>query len=61
VTPDIEIWRAVNLLTNSTAKIVAAQRADLMLERGNPEGRLVWLRIKRAIVELQAAPARKPN
>ena len=61
VTPDIDIWRAANLLINQhgeNAEIVAAQRADLMLERGDPEGRLVWLRIKRAIVELQAAPAR---
>ena len=64
MTPDIDIWRAANLVVKQhgeNAEIVAAQRADLMLERGDPEGRLVWLRIKRAIVELQAAPARKPD
>ena len=59
MTPDIDIWRAATLLMKQhgeNAEIVAAQRADLMLERGDPEGRLVWLRIRRAIVGLQAAP-----
>jgi hypothetical protein len=59
MTPDIDIWRAANLLIKQhgeNAEIVVAQRADLMLERGDPEGRLVWLRIKRAIAELQATP-----
>jgi len=32
-----------------------------MLERGDREGQLVWLRIRRAIVELQAVPVGKPN
>ena len=60
MTPDIDIWRAATLLMKQhgeNAEIVAAQRADLMLERGDPEGRLVWLRIRRAIAELQAAPS----
>src|ERR1051325_5103466 len=64
MTADIDIWRAANLLISQhgeNAEVVAAQRADVMLERCDPEGWLVWLRIKRAIVELQAAPARKPN
>jgi hypothetical protein len=43
------------------AEIVAAQRADEMLERGDRDEQLVWLRIRRAIVEMQAAPAGKPN
>jgi hypothetical protein len=37
------------------AEIVAAQRADQMLERGDRKGQLVWMRIRRAIAELQAA------
>ena len=48
MTPDIDIWRAANLLINQhgeNAEIVAAQRADLMLERGDQDGRFVWLRI----------------
>jgi hypothetical protein len=58
--PDRDIWRAANLLVRehkTDAEIVAARRADEMLERGE----LVWLRIRRAIVELQAEPIGKPN
>jgi len=57
--PDLDIWRAANLLIcqhGQDAEIVAAQRADLMLDRGDWEGRWVWLRISRAISELQAMP-----
>jgi len=32
-----------------------------MLERGDPEGESVWLRIRQAIIEMQAAPAGNPN
>jgi hypothetical protein len=32
-----------------------------MLEQGDRDGQLVWLRIWRAIVVLQAAPVGKPN
>ncbi len=59
MTPDIDIWRAANLVIKQhgeNAEIVAAQRADLMLERSDRDGRLVWLRIRRAVAELQAAP-----
>ena len=62
--PDRDIWRAANLLIRehkTDAEVVSARRADEMLERGDHEGQLVWLRIKRAIVELQAAPVGKPN
>lgn len=62
--PDRDIWRAANLLTRkhgADAEIVAAQRADEMLQRGDHDGEIVWLRIRRAIVELQAAPVGKPN
>jgi hypothetical protein len=38
------------------AEIVASQRADLMLDRGDRDGHRVWLRIGRAITELQEAP-----
>jgi hypothetical protein len=62
--PDRDVWRAANLLIRehrADAEVVAARRADEMLERGDREGQLVWLRIRRAIVELQAAPVGKPN
>jgi hypothetical protein len=57
---DLEIWRAANLLLQqhgADAKIVATQRADEMLDRVDCEGQLVWLRIRRAVAELQASPA----
>ena len=57
--PDIDIWRAANLLIKQHgdgAELIAAQRADEMIEGGDLEGRTAWLRIKRAIVEFYAKP-----
>lgn len=62
--PDHDIWRAATLLIQKHgdgAEFVAAGRADEMLERGDHEGKAVWLRIKRAIVDMQAARAGRPN
>jgi hypothetical protein len=62
--PDRDIWRAANLLIRehkADAEIVATRRADEMLERGDRGGQLVWLRIRRAIIELQATPVGKLN
>jgi len=62
--PDRDIWRAANLLIReykADAEVVAARRADEMLERGDHDGQRVWLRIKRAIGELQSVPVGKPN
>jgi hypothetical protein len=62
--PDRDIWRAGNLLIRdhgADAEVVAARRSDEMLERGDRDGQLVWLRIRRAIVELQTASVGKPN
>jgi hypothetical protein len=36
------------------AELEAAKRADLMLDRGDDDGRLLWMRIRRAIETLQA-------
>ena len=57
---DLDIWRAANLLIRkhgADAELEAAKRADLMLDRGDDEGRLLWARIKRAIEALQAPPS----
>jgi hypothetical protein len=57
---DLDIYRAASLLIlqhDEDAEIFAAQRADEMLDRGEHDGQLVWLRIKRAVAELQAAPS----
>jgi hypothetical protein len=61
---ELDIWRAATLLIRkhgADAELEAAKRADLMLDRGDPDGQLVWFRIRRAIVELQATPVGRPN
>jgi T3SS negative regulator,GrlR len=57
VIPEIDIWRAANLLIRkhgANAELEAAKRADLMLDRGDDEGRLLWAPDQRAIEALQA-------
>jgi hypothetical protein len=54
---NLDIWRAANLLIRehgANADREAARLQDLMLDRGDDEGRLVWVR-------LQAAPRNKPH
>jgi hypothetical protein len=54
---DLDIWPAANLLTRKhgeDAEPEAAKRADLMLHRGDDDGRLLWSRIRRAIEALRA-------
>ena len=55
---EIEIYRAANLLIQRHGRdtaVEAGRLLDLMLDRGDMEGRQMWLRIRRAIVQLQAA------
>ncbi len=57
---DLDIYRAANLLLErhgANAMVEAAKRIDTMLDRGDMDGRLLWLRIKRAIEALQAPPS----
>jgi hypothetical protein len=57
---DLDIWRAANLLVRkhgANAALEAAKRADVMLDRGDDEGRLLWSRIRRAIEDLRALRA----
>jgi hypothetical protein len=61
---ELDTWRAANLLIRrhgADAELEAARLQDLMLGRGDEEGRLVWQRIRRAIEALQAPPRTKPN
>lgn len=61
---DLDIWRAANLIINQygvDAEIEAARKADLMLERGDRDGQLVWMRVTRAIVALTATPLGRPH
>jgi hypothetical protein len=63
MTPDIDIWLAANLLIRehgAEAETMAARRADEMLDRGDHDGQRVWMRIRRAIGELQT-PRGRPN
>jgi len=53
---DLDIWRAANILVKEhgeEAAIIAAQRADELLAKGDVEGQIVWKRIVRAVAELQ--------
>jgi hypothetical protein len=61
---DLDIWRAANLLIRkhgANAELEAAKRADLMLDRGDDDGRLLWVRIRRAIEDLQTPSAGRLN
>jgi hypothetical protein len=61
---ELDIWRAANLRIRkhgANAELEAAKRADLMLDRGDDEGRLLWMRIREAIETLQAQPSGRLN
>ena len=52
---EIDIYRSAKLLINQhgeDAPIFAAQQADACLERGNLDGKAVWMGVIRAIKEL---------
>ena len=56
MTTDRDIWRSAHIMLKQhagDAAVVAAQRADEMLAKGDVEGQLVWKRIVDAINELQ--------
>jgi hypothetical protein len=57
VISDLDIYRAAKILIGlhgAGAELFTALRADRLLERRDREGQAVWMRIKRAIVELQS-------
>jgi triphosphoribosyl-dephospho-CoA synthetase len=62
MTSDLDIYRAANLLIErhgGDAAFKAAQRADELLNRGDRDGEMLWLRILEAVEALQrSAPAR---
>ncbi len=56
MTSDLDIFRTANELIREHGKdaaLEAAMRADVMLEKGDLEGRVVWKRIVRAVEEIQ--------
>ena len=55
MTSDLDIYRSSNELIKQhgeDAPILAAMRADELMEAGDMDGRAVWLRIVKAIAEL---------
>jgi hypothetical protein len=61
MTADVDIWRTAKLLIDQyddDAPIRAAQRADAQLSKGDMEGRRVWLRVLKAIEELEDVTGR---
>lgn len=56
VVGDLDIWRSANLLVKQhgdDAWFHASQEADARLEAGDVAGQRVWLRIRKAIEDLQ--------
>ncbi len=54
---EIDIWRTAAEMIKGygdTADIEAAFRADALLAKGDIEGQRVWMRVLRAIDQLQA-------
>lgn len=52
----IDLWRAADLmikLYGENAMLMAAQRADALLEQGDTEGFFAWKRVARAIDDLE--------
>ena len=53
----IDIYRAAKLLIDqdgNTASIEAAMRADAMLDKGDLDGKAVWMQVLEAVKELQS-------
>ncbi len=62
MTSDLDIYRSANELINQygeVADIEAAMRTDECLASGDMEGEAVWLRIGKAIKELQRTRPRR--
>ena len=54
--PELDIWRAAAAMVKrhgDSAGLEAALRADALLAEGAMQGQAAWLRIARAIAELQ--------
>jgi len=59
---EIDIWRTARVLMDvhgEAAGFAAARRADALIAKNDPEGVAVWMRVVRAIVELERQKPRK--
>ncbi len=62
MTPDLDIYRSAKVLIDQHGKeaaIFAAMEADACSEKGDLEGKAVWLRVIRTIEELQRTRPRR--
>ena len=62
MTSDLDIYRTAGVLIREhgdEADLVAAQRADEFLEKGDMEGSAVWRRVLKAIKEIRREEPRE--
>ena len=62
MTSEIDIYRTANVLIREHgegADLVAAERADAMLEKGSLVGQRVWRRVLAAVKEIQRREPRE--
>ena len=62
MTSDLDIYRTANVLVKhygEDAALEAAQRADIMLEKGSLDGQRVWERVPAAVKEIQRQEPRE--
>ncbi len=60
--PELDIYRSAKLLIDQhgeDAAIHAAMQADACSEKGDMKGRRVWLRVIKAVEELQRTQSRR--
>jgi triphosphoribosyl-dephospho-CoA synthetase len=57
---DLDIWRSANILLKrygGEAVFIASKRADALLDQGDVQGSLSWVRIAKAITDLERKAA----
>ena len=62
MTSDLDIFRTANVLVKHYGEdtaLEAAQRADIMLEKGAIDGQRVWKRVLAAVKEIQRKEPRE--
>ena len=59
---DLDIWRSANILLKrygAEAVFIASRRADALLDQGDVQGCSAWVRIAKAITDLERKAAGK--
>jgi hypothetical protein len=61
---DLDIWRSANILLKrygGAAVFIARKRADAQLEQGDVKGASAWVRILKAITDLERKESGRCN